>query len=130
MEKKKVRRYTRREVRRNRMIAFCCLIVLAILLIALIVWGIKNLVSGDDGKSSSESSLGTVSTFQSSSPDNASNSGQLFIRSGCLRGQIHQQMNLLPVLPALRPPQRFLPALPHLLSIPVIHIMNPPCRFW
>ena len=74
MEKKKVRRYTRREVRRNRMIAFCCLVVLAILLIALIVWGIKNLVSGDDGKSSSESSLGTVSTFQSSSPDNASNS--------------------------------------------------------
>ena len=45
-------------------------------------------------------------------------------------GAIHQQMNLLPVLPALRPPQRFLPALPHLLSIPVIHIMNPPCRFW
>lgn len=74
MEKKKVRRYTRREVRRNRMIAFCCLVVLAILLIALIVWGIKNLVSGDDGKSSSESSFGTVSTFQSSSPDNASNS--------------------------------------------------------
>ena len=74
MEKKKVRRYTRREVRRNRMIAFCCLVVLAILLIALIVWGIKNLVSGDDGKSSSESSLGTVSTSQSSSPDNASNS--------------------------------------------------------
>lgn len=74
MEKKKVKRYTRREVRRNRMIAFCCLVVLAILLIALIVWGIKNLVSGDDGKSSSESSLGTVSTFQSSSPDNASNS--------------------------------------------------------
>ena len=74
MEKKKVRRYTRREVRRNRMIAFCCLVVLAILLIAFIVWGIKNLVSGDDGKSSSESSLGTVSTFQSSSPDNASNS--------------------------------------------------------
>ena len=56
------------------MIAFCCLVVLAILLIALIVWGIKNLVSGDDGKSSSESSLGTVSTSQSSSPDNASNS--------------------------------------------------------
>lgn len=74
MEKKKVRRYTRREVRRNRMIAFCCLVVLAILLIALIVWGIKNLVSSDDGKSSSESSLGTVSTSQSSSPDNASNS--------------------------------------------------------
>lgn len=74
MEKKKVRHYTRREVRRNRMIAFCCLVVLAILLIALIVWGIKNLVSGDDGKSSSESSLGTVSTSQSSSPDNASNS--------------------------------------------------------
>ena len=40
MEKKKVKRYTRREVRRNRMIAFCCLVVLAILLIALIVWGI------------------------------------------------------------------------------------------
>ena len=74
MEKKKVRRYTRREVRRNRMRAVCCLGVLAILVIALIVWGIKNLVSGDDGKSSSESSLGTVSTFQSSSPDNASNS--------------------------------------------------------
>lgn len=74
MEKKKVRHYTRREVRRNRMIAFCCLVVLAILLIALIVWGIKNLVSSDDGKSSSESSLGTVSTSQSSSPDNASNS--------------------------------------------------------
>ncbi len=34
MEKKKVRRYTRREVRRNRMIAFCCLVVLAILLIS------------------------------------------------------------------------------------------------
>ena len=74
MKKKKVRRYTRREVRRNRIIAFCCLVVLAILLIALVVWGIKSLIGNDD-KDRSESSSEAASVSQGSSADETSSFG-------------------------------------------------------
>lgn len=74
MKKKKVRRYTRREVRRNRIIAFCCLVVLAILLMALVVWGIKSLIGNDD-KDRSESSSEAASVSQGSSADETSSFG-------------------------------------------------------
>ncbi|MDD3192454.1 MAG: M15 family metallopeptidase [Oscillospiraceae bacterium] len=67
MEKKRIRRYSRREVRRNRMIAFFSLIVLAVLLIALIVWGVKSLLGGDNRESSSLSN--TLFVSQSAGQD-------------------------------------------------------------
>lgn len=69
MEKKKVRRYTRRQVRRNRIIAFFCLIALGVLLIFLIYSGIKGFLDGD--KESSDSSS-AVSISQSEKTDSSS----------------------------------------------------------
>lgn len=69
MEKKKVRRYTRRQVRRNRIIAFFCLIALGILLIFLIYSGIKGFLDGDKENSDSSSA---VSISQSEKTDSSS----------------------------------------------------------
>ncbi len=52
----KTKRYTRKQVRRNRIIAACCLAVVAALIIALVVWGI-------------------VSHFRSAAQDESSSAG-------------------------------------------------------
>lgn len=75
MRKKKIRRYTRREVRRNRIIAFCCLVVLAVLLVALIVWGIKGLLTGSRAEENSVSSGSDSSIFSSQASGQVSSAG-------------------------------------------------------
>lgn len=74
MEKRKVRRYTRRQVRRNRIIAFCCLVALCILLIFLIVQGIKGLLGG--GEDSGSSSVSVSQSAKSSQSSKAVSSSQ------------------------------------------------------
>ena len=70
MEKRKVKRYTRQQVRRNRIIAFFCLVALCILLVFLLVQGIKALIGGDEEGTGSSS----AAVSQSAKPDKSSKS--------------------------------------------------------
>lgn len=76
MEKKNIKRYTRRQVRRNRRIAFFALLVLAALLVALLVWGISGLFHAEEGPdvSSSLSSSSHLLNGHSSSSSQAEES--------------------------------------------------------
>ncbi len=76
MEKRKAKRYTRRQVRRNRIIAFCCLVALCILLIFLIVQGIKGLLGGDEENTGSSSTVVSQSAKSSQSSKDADSSSQ------------------------------------------------------
>ncbi|MGN0626312.1 MAG: D-alanyl-D-alanine carboxypeptidase family protein [Oscillospiraceae bacterium] len=82
MRKKKIRRYTRREVRRNRIIAFCCLVVLAVLLAALLIWGIKGLLTGDREEESGISSGSGSGIFSSQAAGQVSSAGSSLSESG------------------------------------------------